>query len=572
MAEYLRLKATDCKTCYKCIRHCPVKSIKFEKNQAQIVQEECILCGHCFVVCPQNAKEMRNDLGTAETLLKSGKPVWVSLAPSFAANFSGFGIGAMKTALKKLGFAEVEETAIGAAIVKKQYDVLVNKGEQNVIISTCCPTVNQLIQKYYPEALPSVAHVVSPMHAHCIDIKRRNPEVKTVFIGPCISKKAEAENSASGMVDCVLTFRELAQWLKKENIEIEFSEDVSAPGGGSPGAAGAGDNHTLERLFPINGGILRTMKKENREYTYLSVDGIENCRSYLEDVIRGKTNRCFIEMSACAGSCSVGPAMSKNWDAPVRNYIAVNSFAGTEDFPVFDYSAEVLLKKFESLAPRKIYFDDKAIEEVLHKLGKINREHELNCGSCGYDTCREKARAVLEGKATLTMCLPYLKERAESFSDDIIKNTPNAIVVVNEDFEVQQINNAACALLNINAHDILGDQVVRVLDPLPFIEASQKQANSYNNRVYLPEYKRHVDQTLIYNKGNHIIMCIMRDVTEEEFSKAEKEEFNRKTIDIADKVVEKQMRTVQEIASLLGETTAETKIALTKLKESLSDG
>jgi PAS domain-containing protein len=232
--------------------------------------------------------------------------------------------------------------------------------------------------------------------------------------------------------------------------------------------------------------------------------------------------------------------MSRHWNTPVRNFIAVNEFAGVRDFPVFDYPAESLLKKFDPQPPRRVSVTDTAIEEVLRNLGKTKPEHELNCGCCGYDTCREKARAVLEGKATLTMCLPYLKERAESFSDDIIKNTPNAIVVVNENFEVQQINNAACALLNVSSHDILGDQVVRVLDPIPFIEAGQRQANSYNKRVYLPEYKRHVDQTLIYNKGNHIIICIMRDVTGEEARKAEKEEFDRKTIEIADKVVEKQ--------------------------------
>lgn len=205
-------------------------------------------------------------------------------------------------------------------------------------------------------------------------------------------------------------------------------------------------------------------------------------------------------------------------------------------------------------------------------MGKTKPEHELNCGSCGYNTCREKAVAVIQGKADLTMCLPYLKEKAESFSDNIIKNTPNAVIVLNESFEVQQINASACELMNItDQSNILGDQVVRVLDPIVFFEVMDKGEDIYNRPVYLAEYKKYVEQTVIYDKGFHIIICIMRDVTQEQKQRAEKEELSRTTMEITDKVIEKQMRAVQEIASLLGETTAETKVALTKLKESLSN-
>lgn len=205
-------------------------------------------------------------------------------------------------------------------------------------------------------------------------------------------------------------------------------------------------------------------------------------------------------------------------------------------------------------------------------MGKTKPEHELNCGSCGYNTCREKAVAVIQGKADLTMCLPYLKEKAESFSDNIIKNTPNAVIVLNEAFEVQQINASACELMNITDQgNILGDQVVRVLDPIVFFEVMDKGEDIYNRPVYLAEYKKYVEQTVIYDKGFHIIICIMRDVTQEQKQRAEKEELSRTTMEITDKVIEKQMRAVQEIASLLGETTAETKVALTKLKESLSN-
>jgi PAS domain-containing protein len=311
------------------------------------------------------------------------------------------------------------------------------------------------------------------------------------------------------------------------------------------------------------------MAKENPRYSCLSVDGIDNCICSLEDLIREKPGKCFIEMSACAGSCVGGPVMGEHF--PVRDYIAVSRYAGKRDFETSSYPGRELDKKFSSLAPRRVRLGAGAVEEVLRKLGKTRPEHELNCGSCGYNTCRDKAQAVLEGKATLTMCLPYLKEKAESFSDTIIGNTPNGIIVLNENLEVQQINAAACRLLNIGPQDILGDQVVRVLDPLPFIEVGRQEKNIYNQRVYLADYEKYIDQTIIYDKSYRIIIGIMRDVTGEASRKAAKEEFNRKTIEITNKVIEKQMRTVQEIASLLGETTAETKVALTKLKESLAN-
>jgi uncharacterized Fe-S cluster-containing protein len=394
------------------------------------------------------------------------------------------------------------------------------------------------------------------MLVHCLDLKRRFPGAKTVYIGPCISKKAEAESSGD-LTDGVLTFGELSAWIDRKHIAFPLREEEY-------------QERSLTRFFPIPGGILRTMKKQNPRYTYLSVDGIENCINAVKDVLSGVLDRCFIEMSACTGSCTGGPAMECR-TFPVRNAICISTYAGREDFEVFDYSREAVAKPMEDLRIRRIRVGDQALDEVLAKLGKTSAEDELNCGSCGYNTCREKALAVLQGKATLTMCLPYLKEKAESFSDHIIRNTPNAVILLNESFEVQQINAAACALMHIESpHTILGDQVVRILDPLPFFEVSEKKQNRYHDRVFLADYQKHVDQTIIYDQESHLIICIMRDVTEEVVRRETREAFNREALAITDKVIEKQMRAVQEIASLLGETSAETKIALTTLKESLN--
>lgn len=558
MPNCLTLKKSNCKNCYKCIRHCPVKAIRFSGNQAHIIGNECILCGQCFVVCPQNAKEIVDETEKVKVLLQSGEPVIVSLAPSFIANYEGIGINGMRKALKKLGFYDVEETAVGASIVKTEYERMLQEDDRDVIISSCCHSINLLIQKHYPAVLGYLADVVSPMQAHCKDIKQRFPNAKTVFIGPCVAKKDEAEVYA-GIVDAVLTFEQLTEWLKSQNIELEPDLD--------------NELCSRARLFPTTGGILKTMAQNAPGYTYLALDGVENCIAALKDIENGKIHKCFIEMSACVGSCVGGPVMEKYHNAStVKDYIAVNDYAGERDFEVAQPKAAQLKKGFEVIDRQSQMPSEIEIANVLRQMGKFKPSQELNCGSCGYNTCREKAIAVCQGKAEISMCLPFLKDRAESFSDTIVKNTPNGLIVLNEQLEVQQINDAARKIMNIRAAgDILGDQVIRVLDPTVFMNVLSTGRPVHDERVYLAEYKRYVEQTVVYDHDSHLLIGIMRDITDEEAQREKKDNISRQTIDVADKVVDKQMRIVQEIASLLGETAAETKIALTKLKESITD-
>ena len=558
MAEFLKLKKSNCKNCYKCIRHCPVKSIKFSGNQAHIVGNECILCGQCFVVCPQNAKEIADETERTKVLINSGAPVIASVAPSFIANYDGVGFEELKSALKKLGFADAEETAVGATIVKREYERLLEDEHRDILISSCCHSVNLLIQKYYPTCLPYLADVLSPMQAHCKDIKRRTPEAKTVFIGPCVAKKDEADHYA-GITDAVLTFEELTNWFAEAGVTLEHKLDKN--------------DRSLARFFPTTGGILKTMQANMRsDYTYLAIDGVENCKAALHDIAEGKIHNCFIEMSACAGSCIGGPVMEKYHRMPVRDYMAVSDYAGKEDFDVAQPDFITLRKNMEFIERKAPQPSEKEISDALKKMGKLKPEDELNCGSCGYNTCREKAIAIIEGKAEVSMCLPFLKERAENFSDNIINNTPNGIVVLNEDYEVQQINRAALKLMNIpRASDVMGEPIIRILDPKPFMDVQRTGRSLRDSKVYLAEYDKYVEQTIVFDKEYKALICIMRDVTEEEEQKQKKEDLSRQTVETADRVVDKQMRIVQEIASLLGETAAETKIALTKLKESMTD-
>ncbi|MBO5109541.1 MAG: PAS domain-containing protein [Clostridia bacterium] len=558
MANCLTLKKSNCKNCYKCIRHCPVKAIRFSGNQAHIIGNECILCGHCFVVCPQNAKEIVDGTEKARVLLQSGDPVVVSLAPSFIANYEGVGIESMRRALRKLGFFDVEETAIGATIVKTEYERMLREEERDIIITSCCHSVNLLIQKHFPSALEYLADVMSPMQAHCADIKRRMPNAKTVFIGPCVAKKDEAEYY-EGLVDAVLTFEELTNWLKSERIELEREVDDTP--------------ESRARFFPTTGGILKTMAQNAPGYTYIALDGVDNCISALKDIESGKIHKCFIEMSACVGSCIGGPVMEKYHNtSPIKDYVTVADYAGERDFEV-NQPAPMGLKKHFSMIEKKLQIpSENDIMAVLRQMGKFKPADELNCGSCGYNSCREKAIAIIQGKAEISMCLPFLKDKAESFSDTIVKNTPNGLIVLNENLEVQQINNAARKIMNIRAaSDVLGEPVVRILDPTVFVQVRNSGRTVRDQRTYLAEYKKYVEQTVVYDSDSRMLIGIMRDITDEEADREKKARINKQTVEVADTVVEKQMRIVQEIASLLGETAAETKIALTKLKESIGD-
>lgn len=557
MSDCLTLKKSNCRNCYKCIRHCPVKSIRFSGNQAYIISNECILCGHCFVVCPQNAKQIVDETEKVRVLLKSGDPVYVSLAPSFVANYEGAGINSMRAALKKLGFADAEETAVGATIVKNEYERMLREDKRDIVISSCCHSVNLLVQKYFPKELPYLANVLSPMQAHCIELKKRDKNAKTVFIGPCVAKKDEAEYY-EGIVDAVLTFDELTKWFKEEKIEIEPENEH--------------EEESRARFFPTTGGILKTMAQDAEGYTYMAIDGVENCMAALRDIENGKIHKCFIEMSACTGSCVGGPVMEKFHHSPVKDYMVVAEFAGSRDFPVEQPDSLEIKKTFSVIEKKLRTPSEDEITEILHKMGKYKPSDELNCGSCGYNTCREKAVAIYQGKAEVSMCLPYLKDKAESFSDNIVRNTPNGLIVLNEMLEVQQINEAALKIINLrSASDILGDHIVRVLDPKLFTDVLESRWNLKNKKLYLAEYGKYVEVTITYDQDYRLLICIMRDITEEEKARERKESVGRQTVEIADKVVDKQMRIVQEIASLLGETAAETKIALTKLKETIAD-
>ena len=557
MSELLLLKKEDCKSCYKCIRECALKSIRFAENRAQIVENECVYCGHCYVVCPQSAKEIRSDTARAKALIASGRPVVVSLAPSFIADFPVSGLAEMRRALTALGFAEVEETARGARIVKSEYERMIASGEHRLIISSCCHSVNLLIQKRYPRALQYLARVDSPMVAHAKSIKARMPGAAVVFIGPCVSKKDEAERC--GQVDCVLTFDELTDWLQEAGVPL--------------GESGALDGtEARSRFFPTPGGIIKSMDQQ-ADFTYIPIDGLRRCMDALEEIERGGMENCFVEMNACEGSCIGGPVMHRYHREPITCKTRVDHYGGRSGADFSDRPADDLKKTFSYLGTGEVMPGEAAIEEVLHKLGKFRPEDELNCGTCGYPTCREKAIAVCQGKADLTMCLPFLKAKAESFSGAILDNTPNAILAMDTKLIIQQANEAAARLFGMgSARELVGLPIDTILGPVEYLQAIGGERSGGATRHYLADYDKFVEETIAFDPEYTLVISIIKDITEETRREKRLDEERRHTAELADRVIEKQMRVAQEIASLLGETTAETKIALTRLKDTIDPG
>lgn len=558
MTDVLSLKKANCKNCHKCIRECPVKSISFEDNQAKIINDECILCGRCVVVCPQNAKQVRNDLTEVIGAIGSGRRVIATLAPSFISEFPVANLEKMETYLKQLGISSVRETAEGAYVVKSEYESMIAQQKQDVIISSCCSTVVMLIQKYYPEAIQYIAPVLSPMLASARLIKQEDPDAYVVFIGPCISKKKEIEN-VPGYVDCVLTFDELKKWFEKRNIVIEPEKIEQKEGRAS-------------RFFPRVGGIIECMNTNDTGWNYLAVDGIENCKLAIEEIQRGNLKNYFIEMNACTGSCINGPSTKAYKENILNSQLRVNTFAQPDSHtkPDFDIKTTMDLQR---LIPSDFVHEadppESAIKEILAKMGKTKPEHELNCGSCGYPTCREKAKAVYNGKADITMCLPFLLEKAESFSDNVFNVSPNAILVLDDKLCIQRMNMPACHLFNVRAQTMIGSMIVDLMDPTDFQNVLDTGNDLIDKKMYLTEYNKYIELTVVLDLEHKQLFGIIKDITQEQRRREKYLNQRTQTIEISDKVIEKQMRIVQEIASLLGETTAETKIALSKIKNTV---
>ena len=328
----------------------------------------------------------------------------------------------------------------------------------------------------------------------------------------------------------------------------------------------------LSRFFPVAGGILNTMARENG-CTYLSVDGNESCMDALRDIAEGKLPGCFVEMSFCTGGCVGGPSFRKRDASLLAANLQVAHDAVTPgQSPSDDFSLPAeddLTAVFRDEQVCYTLPTEAQIAAIFKKMGKESVEDELNCGMCGYPSCRDKAIAVHMGRAEITMCMPYMKKRAESFSDKIINITPSAIVAVDLYLHVQQINNAACEMFSVTPKDVLGQPVSRIMDEFDFVDMIAGKKQTAQKYAFLAEYNLYLHQSFFFDQSSGIIICIMKNITREKQKQNQLKQHKAQVASMADDIVERQLQLVHEIACLLGESAAETKIAVSELKEAV---
>lgn len=556
---------TSCRDCYKCVRHCPVKAVRISFGHAEVVDERCIQDGRCVLVCPQGAKKVSNDIQKVRTLLQGEQNVVASLAPSFVAAFADVRPGQVVSALKMLGFAAVRETAEGAEWVAREHARILGEGRVN-LISSSCPAINNLIRRYFPEQIENLAPVVSPMVAHARLLHQENPEDRVVFIGPCIAKKGEVEEAeVAGEVEAALTFEELKEWLRESGLDVSTLPEEEF------------DFSSVDwaRSFPVEGGLLRSASLDTDLLSsdLIVITGVERAKQFLRELQDGKIRFRLIEMMACEGGCIDGPVLRSSLSFYERRNRVITYTTGHRG-KAFATGEKILDPPSfaRTFSPQPVVnppVPEEEMRRILSLTGKFSPQDELNCGACGYDTCREKAAAVYYGMAEAEMCIPFMRAKAESFSSFLIAVTPNGIVLLDENLRIVDINPALRKMLELTGKLVIGKRIDEFLDPSPFVEVLRTK-KAVTKDIHYPQYHDLFAQvSVFYLEKPQLLMGVFVDLTKEKEREELMERMREKTLEKAQQVINNQMRVAQEIASLLGETTAETKVLLGKLMKIL---
>jgi iron only hydrogenase large subunit-like protein len=557
-----------CRDCYRCVRTCPVKAVRVQNGQAQVVGELCIACGTCVRACPQGAKSVRDDLPSVKEAIAQGKTVVASVAPSAPAYFGFRVFSQIKESLQKLGFADAGETAFGAEMVGIAHKEQVDAGKvQYPVITSSCPVVVNLVEKYYPDLLSHLATVVSPMIAHGRWLREKHGrEAFVVFIGPCIAKKGEIlEEAVAGAIDAALTFEDLEQWLAAEQVEMpEYHGSLeTAP-------------RANARVFPVEGGLVGTAKMDTDILAagIVTTSGLEACEDVLRSIRSGKLSACLVELMACEGGCINGPAMANRETLYLarQRVLEYAAHRQSESLPTREEWPE-LERSYQDKSAPVPEFSESDIQQVLHRVDKYTPEDELNCGACGYPTCRHKAIATLRGMAEATMCIPYTRHRAESLRQVMMAVTPEPVIIVDNRLHIQDLSPSAEKMFNMRA-SVAMSQPLSVF--LPKLEAGFARVRDSKQMVVGELLKLRedliVEQTIVPVENQNLIVGILRDVTDRMQQEKQLERIRTETLAQTQEVVKKQMFVAQEIAQLLGETTAETKMMLARLARLLEEG
>lgn len=553
----------NCQDCYKCVRRCPVKAIKIEDSSAMIVPDLCIACGTCYRVCPAKAKQARNDLTRAKHLIQSSKDVYVSLAPSWVTEFDDISKEQMIAALRRLGFRGVSETALGAEEVSANVAKLLDEASadssstNHLFISTACPAVVEYVSKYLPERTANLTKLTSPLLAHCRLLKKAlGKDIEIIFIGPCIAKKLEADKHPD-LLSLSLSFNDLRQWLKEENIDLKdihtsvFDKFVLAKA--EEGAA-----------YPVEGGMIETLKpyEQSKKAYLMQITGIENIKRELKNIKDADFDRpVFIECLACEGGCINGPCTSskKSGFEKRLEVLKESDFSGLagKRNPSVDISLDY---KEESITPPE--HNETEIKKILASIGKYSIEDEINCGGCGYNTCRNFAKALLDGKAEPEMCVSHMKQQAQRKANALLRCIPSPIVIANAQLRIMEYNDKFVETFwNDEEHtDIYDKENLHGADLRDFINFTNLFSASLDleqdiHREHVRFNDKLFDVVVFNIDKKQIVGGIIEDVTNMEMKK---EQIAEK----AKEVIHKNLATVQQIACTLGEHMAETEVLL----------
>ncbi len=554
--------ANECQDCYKCVRHCHCKAIRIVNARAAVIPELCVSCGECVKVCPAEAKKIRSDLSRAQYLIQSGAKVYASVAPSYVGYFKNISIAKLAGALKRLGFTGVSETAIGAQLVSAQTAEMLKNAEPGVYLSSACPASVDFIRKYYPQWTENILPVVSPVMAHCKLLRQTYGEdIKTIFIGPCAAKKNEADRSPDDL-NLAITFAALESWFASEGILFDGVEDSELV----PSPAEEG------RLYSLEGGMNETLRSPEVDTRLIAVSGLRNIARMIEKVdiakLKQTNTKIFIEMLACDGGCVNGPVMRRDSS---RADVLLETAANAPIKTSVGREVPVDIKQYVYPDHQKLPEPDAtAINQALEKIGKFTKEDELNCGGCGYNSCREFARAMLDGKAETSMCLSYLRKISQKTSNALIRYIPVAVVITDQNLQVLECNRhfaELCGEDTLLAYDSCGNLNGAYLTTM--IEFTDLFESVLVNGGEIEKFNQVAGDKILnisvfaINEGQ-TVGAVIQDVT--------KNELKREQIaERAKEVIRKNVMTVQKIARYLGEHMADTEILLKEVAGSYAE-
>ena len=555
----------DCQDCYKCVRECPVKAIKIADNSACIVDELCIHCGRCVKVCPAGAKKVRNDVPAVRQLLDLGRRVILSLAPSWRAEFRQLHHSQIVAAIKKLGFYEVSETALGAQMVSQAVAEIIDGSSQSLFLSTACPSVVDMVFKYYPQYARWFTPVVSPLVAHARYLESLcDRDISIAFAGPCVAKKVESERYGAGIASA-LTFENLQEWFVENSIDpYKFPIDNGQKF--FPHAATEGG------LYPVDGGMISGIKARlhKKDVEFMCFSGIDGIVSALRDIdLRPLKRQVFIELLACDGGCVNGPVM-KHKEATIIKRDSVCSNVSCDVDLMHTISGVDITASLNIEAIQKRSHSEAVIRAALQRVGKTSGRDELNCGSCGYDSCRDFAEALLDGKAMENMCASYMRKLASKKANALIKAMPAGVVVVDAGMRIIECNRRFAS--------IFGPDIEMVFDASPGMEGAQVSKIVPFHKIFrkvlitgedwvdhdigLNEHQLNISVFSI-EKGQ-VVGAVIQDIR---VPHVRRDQVVRRV----EEVIRLNLETVQKIAYLLGENASETEIRLNKVLEAFGN-